>query len=64
MTPRTDYAVTNYLGVTIRTFGDRQSAIAWADEHASEHEGLVVDRVTYSIRRTSVYRPASEQVAA
>ncbi len=42
---RTDYRAVNGKGVTLYTFGDKSSALAWAEANSFRHEGLRVERL-------------------
>lgn len=53
-----DFEAVNARNITIRTFGDLETARRWVKEHAPEHDGLHVDEVTTQVSRRRVYRPA------
>lgn len=60
---RYDFSAVNCRGVTVRTFGDLETARKWVREHKVEHDGLHVVCVTTTTRVETVYRPRA-QVAA
>lgn len=44
-TIRTDFQAVNAVGRVVYTFGDRDSARAWAKDNAHLHDGLHIERV-------------------
>ena len=54
-TLRTDYRAVNGKGVCLYSFGDAESARAWAKDNVHLHDGLTVEEVTITARR--IYTP-------
>jgi hypothetical protein len=55
---RSDYHVTNALGTTLATFEAIDMARAWVRRNIERFPSIRVERVTYSVTRETVYRPA------
>lgn len=56
---RTDFHVTNALGTTLATFDSLDLARIWVRRHLWRFPSLRVERVTFSVTRKTVYRPAN-----
>lgn len=57
----TNYAAMNARGCMVRTFDTKDRAIKWVKDHACEHNGLRVVKITMTKR--VVYDPALEAAA-
>lgn len=55
---RTDYIAVNARDVTLYTFGDRDTARAWAKDNAHLHDGLRIERVEIVAHREYTPRVA------
>lgn len=54
-----DFRAVNAKGVTLRTFGDLNTARKWARQNAAEHDGLRIECVTTIVTARTVYTPRS-----
>jgi hypothetical protein len=54
---RIDFHAVNSRGTILRTFDTLENARKWVKAHHVEHDGLVVEEVTFTTTRRRVYRP-------